>query len=39
MLSVNKRNAQVKLKEMWKSLNVVNYPIQGEKQVISNDTE
>ena len=32
MLSVNQINAQVKLTEMWKASNVVNYPINAEKR-------
>ena len=27
MLSVNQMNAQIKLLEMWKSVNIINYPI------------
>ena len=30
MLSVNQINAQTKLTEIWKALNVENYPIKGE---------
>ena len=31
MLSVNQVNAQVKLTEIWKSINIENYPIQSQK--------
>ena len=27
MLSVNQINAQIKLNEMWKSVNIANYPV------------
>ena len=37
MLSVNQINAQVKLTEMWKSLNVENYPVKVEKQAAVDD--
>ena len=32
-LSVNQMNGQIKNQEVWKALNVKNYPIQVEKQV------
>ena len=32
ILSVNQLNCQIKLKEVWKSINDVNYPIQWEVQ-------
>ena len=33
-LSVNQLNAQIKIQEIWKSLNVIDYPIQLPRQVI-----
>ena len=35
--TVNQINAQVKLLEMWKSSNVVSYPIKSNKQVPTSD--
>ena len=32
MLSVNQLNGQIKIQEIWKSLNIKKYPIQIEKQ-------
>ena len=32
MMSVNQMNGQIKIQEIWKSLNVPNYPIQINKQ-------
>ena len=32
MLAVNQLNAQIKLLEMWKAINVVNYPLEIRKQ-------
>ena len=32
MMSVNQMNGQIKIQEIWKSLNVSNYPIQVNKQ-------
>ena len=32
MMSVNQMNGQIKIQEIWKSLNVPNYPIQIKKQ-------
>ena len=32
MMSVNQMNCQIKIQEIWKSLNISNYPIQMEKQ-------
>ena len=31
-MSVNQMNGQIKIQEIWKSLNVPNYPIQIKKQ-------
>ena len=38
MLSVNQINAQIKLVEIWKSLNIKNYPLTVTKKSIS-DTQ
>ena len=32
MMSVNQMNCQIKIQEIWKSLDISNYPIQMEKQ-------
>ena len=37
MLSVNQRNAQVKLSEMWKSTHIINYPIKTDSLQRNND--
>ena len=34
MLSVNQLNAQIKIQEIWKSLNVPDYPIKIPKQMV-----
>ena len=36
MLSINQLNAQIKLTEMWKAINLQNYPIKVSKQIIPN---
>ena len=36
MLSVNQMNGQIKIQEIWKSLNVQDYPIRFEKQTVKN---
>ena len=35
MLSVNQLNAQIKLQEMWKALNIVDYPLSIELQTLN----
>ena len=37
MLSINQINAQVKLTEMWKAMNIEDYPIKGEIQVANEE--
>ena len=37
MLSVNQINAQIKLSEVWKSLNYVNYPTKWEQKMTKED--
>ena len=37
MMSVNQINVQIKIQEIWKSLNVPDYPIQIARQTVSVD--
>ena len=34
MMSVNQMNGQIKIQEVWKSLNIPHYPIQIAKQTV-----
>ena len=36
MSSVNQLNAQIKIQEVWKALNIKDYPIQLEKYSVNN---
>ena len=38
MLSVNQLNAKIKLQEIWKAINLPDYPLKIEKKSISVDT-
>ena len=38
MFSVNQFNAKIKLLKVWKALNIANYPLKINKQVIRLDT-
>ena len=38
IVSINQINAQIKLAEMWKALNIVNYPINIRKFIPENKT-
>ena len=35
MLSANQINAQIKIQEIWKSLNIINYPLKVDRQTIN----
>ena len=37
MLSVNQLNAKIKIQEIWKALNIENYPLKIKVQQVSND--
>ena len=37
MLSVNQLNAKIKVQEIWKSLNIKDYPLQVKRQEINNE--
>ena len=38
MLSVNQINAQIKIQEIWKALNIDNYPLKVQKHTVNSDT-
>ena len=35
MLSINQINAQIKIQEIWKALNIVNYPLKVDRKAVN----
>ena len=35
MLSINQINAQIKIQEIWKALNIVNYPLKVDRKSVN----
>ena len=38
MMSVNQINAQIKIQEIWKALNIENYPLKLERQTVNENS-